>query len=285
MARIVDASVKSTVPALSPSVAKTLVTKSPAHAYAEHPLLGGVPRESTDSMERGSLIHALVFGEGREIVVVDAKDWKTKAAQEARSAAREAGKLAVLAHKLAEVRETATAITNNLAEAGVILNGASEVKIEWEDEATDGSRVLCRGQLDHIVGDRIIYDLKIVDSAHPEACSRQAYAYGYDIQGAAYVRALSDLYPENAGRIDFVLLFAEPEPPFAVWPARFSGDMRHLGETRWQRAVDLWATCMAAKLWPGYADEIATLEAPAWALSREMSKQASEAAEAAFGSL
>ena len=48
-------------PLLTYSAVKTLVTKSPYHAYLNHPKLGAVPHKSTKAMNKGSIIHGLLL--------------------------------------------------------------------------------------------------------------------------------------------------------------------------------------------------------------------------------
>lgn len=57
-------------PRLSRSIAVTLLSRSPLHAWHQHPKLGGGLAETpTRSLEGGSLIHALLLGEGPKIEV------------------------------------------------------------------------------------------------------------------------------------------------------------------------------------------------------------------------
>lgn len=57
-------------PRLSRSLACTLLSRSPLHAWHQHPKLGGGLAETpTRSLEGGSLIHALLLGEGPKIEV------------------------------------------------------------------------------------------------------------------------------------------------------------------------------------------------------------------------
>ena len=144
--------------------------------------------------------------------------------------------------------------------------------IEWhETDSGTGAPVVCRGMLDHFEVGAIatVYDLKTTESAAPPACERSAYLYGYDIQAAAYTSAVTKLHPEMAGLVEFVFLFAETTPPYAVYPCRPDGTFRELGERRWQRAVDLWAGCLRTGQWPGYTQHVGLLSAPTWALSQE----------------
>jgi hypothetical protein len=93
------------------------------------------------------------------------------------------------------------------------------------------------------------------------------------IQAHAYQRAVAAVEPESEGRTSFLFLFAEIEPPYCVTPIECGGTLRALGENRWQRAVRIWSDCLRTDRWPGYAEEIVTAEAPAWALAQEMEEE------------
>jgi hypothetical protein len=260
------------VPSLSQSIAHTLITRSPAHARLQHPQLGGRLRKPTKEMNTGSLIHSLILERGARIKIIDADDYRTKLAKEARDEAFEQGEIPVLRDAFEHVQFAAQAIRKNIAEFGIKLDGEAELKIAWEEEDGYGRPVLCRGMLDLFQrhGDRAIaFDLKTNETSAPSACTRKVMDFGYAIQHAAYTSALSKLYPELAGKIDFVFLFAEIEPPYAVTPARLDGGFRSIGESRWLRAVEIWSRCMRTKTWPAYATEVVTLEAPVWAMAAE----------------
>jgi hypothetical protein len=267
------------VPSLSQSIAHTLITRSPAHAYAEHPRLGkpadAEDEKATAAVNEGSVIHSLLLGRGAPLDVIKADNYTTKVAKELRDAALKAKRIPILEWRYDEIIVAAAALRANIAQYGIEFNGDSEVAIEWREPGIDGD-VLCRGRMDHVVFDRgTVYDLKKISSADPRTCERHAVEYGYDIQHAAYTSAVSKLLPHFAGRVDFVFLFMEIEPPYQVVPCRPSGVLRELGERRWQRAVALWERCLRDEYWPGYTQTITTLEAPPWALAQEETINAS----------
>lgn len=274
-------------PTLSASIAHVLETCSPLHAHAKHPRLGGLVREPKDWHDHGSLSHRLLLGRGAEVEVVEAPDWRTKAAREARDAAREAGKIPVLEADYLAAEATSEELRARFADRGVELDGESEVVALWEEPSDQGGPVACRGMLDHLKaggGKAVIYDLKSCRSAHPDACRRSADSYGYAIQEAAYRSALELAMPHMTGRVDFVFVFYELEPPYAVTPVRLAGAFRELGERRWRRAVGTWARCLREGRWPGYADDgVVSLEPPPWALNRDLEKNAAAGEAALMG--
>lgn len=259
-------------PSLSASIAHTLTSESPLHAHARHPRLGGVPRKDTRAFDMGSLSHVLLLGEGKQIEVIDAEDWKTKIAREDRDAARAAGKIPVLTADFEEARDAADSIRQQFEKFGVVLDGESETTAFWTETTRDGRTVQCRGMQDHLKLPTI-YDLKSCRSASIGACQRHVDSYGYAIQRAAYVSAIEKIRPDLAGRVDFVFLFFELKFPFAVTPVRLTGEFRELGERRWRRAVDMWERCLREDSWPGYTETIVDLDPPRWALANDMDQQ------------
>lgn len=255
-------------PSLSASIAHLLVSKSPAHAWLVHPRLGGKRRKATREMSHGTLVHALLLDTVEDsIAIIDADSYRSKAAQEERAAAEIDGKTPVLAKDFAAAKTTCVAVMEQLLDLGIRLTGVSEIAAFWQERADDGRMIQCRGMLDHLImQDGIIYDLKTCRSAHPEAIRKHIEAYGYDIQATAYTRAIEQIHPELAGRVEYKWLFLESDEPHCITPAEPAGTMQQLGALRWARAVNTWAQCTASNEWPPYVRDTARIEASKWAL-------------------
>lgn len=258
------------VPNLHYSTAAKLVNQSPLHAHASHARLGGQKSDPTSATDDGTVMHSLLLEAGAGLEVVHADNYQTKAAKEARDAARAAGKTPVIAHRLEELMTAAEAIRHRMREEfGVVLDGQSEVPVWWR-EATQLGPISCLAKLDHLkVPD--IFDLKTTSGeVSVDACQRRIYDHGYDIQAAAYTSAVEKVHPELAGRVRFVFLFVELDPPYAVTPLIPSGTLKQLGEQRWRRACETWARCLTLNKWPGHVTELTRVEALPWALAKEM---------------
>ncbi|HEY3496827.1 MAG TPA: PD-(D/E)XK nuclease-like domain-containing protein [Polyangiaceae bacterium] len=253
---------------LSVSIAQALVLESPAHAYLRHPRLGGQPLIPSNDMDRGSLIHALVLGKGRKVAIVECENWTKKKDKAQRDEMRAAGYLAVTRAMYEDSVIAAAAITRKLEKRSIWLNGDSEVTIVWDETTSDGATVRCRSRMDHIAGNNI-YDLKIGDANPKRFRKGHLTSMGYDIQGAAYPRALEAVDPRTRGRAVFRLLFCEPEPPYCITPVRFSGTLRELGNRRWQRGIDRWDACLSSGVWGDYTDSEVVAEARPWELEEE----------------
>lgn len=255
-------------PSLSASIAHVMLRESPEHAYLRHPRLGNSPRSTADFLDRGALAHRLILGVGGDVAIVSSDSWRSKKAQAQREEARASHKIPVLERDHAVALVDAERVKAKLANRGVVLAGESEVAALWGSQTFGGAMVQCRGMLDHLDG-VTIYDLKTCRSAHPEACQRHIDDYGYAVQHAAYVEAVETLKPTLAGRIKFVFVFFELEPPYAVTPIRLSGEFRELGKRRWRRAVETWERCIRTGEWPGYTDGIIEIEPRPWALTQD----------------
>jgi hypothetical protein len=261
-------------PSLSQSAAHTLVSKSPRHAWLEHPRLGGKRRKATRSMDRGSIVGAILLGTADEVLcrVPEFRNYKTDAARAARDKATSEGLVPVLDHEFGELHDAALHVRKRMTELGIVLSGESEVAIEWTESSTAGD-VVCRGRLDHLIeSEGVIYDLKSIVSAHPDKCQKHMDDYGYDIQWAAYTSAVTKLHPELLGRTRMGFVFFEIEPPYEVTPIRPDGTLRELGALRWERAVNTWARCLRDDRWPGYATDWIDMSARPWVLANEQSR-------------
>lgn len=260
-------------PALSQSMAHELVSRSPKHAWAKHPRLGGHVSIPTDEMELGNVLDELVLGGSRRIESIPFDDYRKNDAKAARDAARAAGKIPVKAIKLIELEAVAERAKQSFRLAGVELNGQSQVCILWESQASNGAMVQCQALLDHVIVDAgLIYDLKTADNASPQKLGAKCFALGYEIQSAAYREAFVACFPEFAGRTKFRNCFLETSWPHVTVVTEMDGEMAALGETRWRRAVDAWEECLRTDTWPAYSAprEVLRVSPPSWAMAEEM---------------
>lgn len=254
----------SPVPSLSSSVAKLLISRSPKHAWLTHPRLNPNYREEEDSrFDLGGAAHALLLEGEDRMAVVEADDWRTKAAKEARDAHRAAGKLPVLLRHYAAVKamvkEAEQAIAGNPDLAGYALDeGVPEHVIRWHEGDTH-----LRAMLDWVSNDRrVIYDYKSTSNAEPEAFLRLMFQMSYDLQGAFYLRA--NQRPDTK----FIFIAQEIEPPYAVSFIGMPPTMVELGARKVEHAIAIWRTCMANDQWPAYSPRVLWPEVPAWIMAR-----------------
>lgn len=266
-------------PSLSSSTAKVIVSQSPLHGWTRHPRYGKTEGDDesleaedddTKAKANGTLIHRLLLGKGADLVVIEADNFRSKAAREERDEAKAAGKIPVIARRLDELNSVVSILRARCADQGYEFNGESEIPIEWYERGLEGP-VLCRSMIDHAYVDSgVSFDVKTIRNANPEYIARMFVENGYDIQDRAYTRALEQLRPNLTGRVDMTFLFMEIEAPYAVVPIVPDGGIQQIGKQRWERAVYLWERCLAKNEWPSYCSSRLIIEAPQWVISKHL---------------
>jgi len=102
-------------PALSSSIARILVGRSPAHARAAHPKLNPDWQPDHDEkFDTGTIVHQLLLDEHAQVEVCDFPDWRKAAAQEQRDQARAAGRTPLLTKDWENAQEIAAAVRGQL---------------------------------------------------------------------------------------------------------------------------------------------------------------------------
>lgn len=262
-------------PRLSQSLATRCDTRSPKHAWQDHPLLGGAGQwEYEPSDDDGSIVHSLLLEpETEHVQELPFDAFRSNESKAAKAACLAAGHVPLATGKLAIYQYKAKALRQRFEAEGLAFTGRSEVVIYWTEETPSGL-LRCRARIDHLIvtTDSIeIWDVKTSADASEFGQSRSCWEYGYDIQHAAYVRAVGARFPEMLGRIRMKFLFCELEKPYAVNPAPLDSEFIRIGEHRWERARNRWAECLKSGKWEGYRSK--PIAAPPWAKQREMGEE------------
>jgi hypothetical protein len=248
-------------PSLSSSIAKILLTQSPMHAWLAHPRLN--PKYRPDESSRfdlGSAAHALLLEGEDRMVVVDASDWRTKAAQAERDDARTKGMFPILRHQFHDVTNMVQEARKFIAStelAGIFENCKAEQTCVW----TDGE-IHCRARLDWLTDDRlVILDYKSTDDARPETFIRQIARMGYDLQAEFYVKAVEECAQVSP---TFVFLAQEITAPYSCSLVGLSNAYREIGKAKVGGAMDRWARSISSGKWPAYSAAVHYAEPSAW---------------------
>lgn len=267
-------------PALSASIAHTLIARSPLHAWTEHPKLNPhYERKAEEKFDIGLVVHSIMLDQRplEEVVhIVHEPSWRTKDAREQRDYARGVGKIPLLFEKAAEVRDMIEAIGDQLARHGadppVFQDGSPEQTLVWDDEG-----VWCKARLDWIRNDlRCIDDMKCTSrlgGANPAVFARALFGIGYDLKAAFYVRAIEKLTGERPA---FRWLVVETAPPYALSVVEPEPGILELGRSKVDRAMAIWRRCLERDEWPGYPTEVLRAEMPSWEETRWLEREASE---------
>lgn len=253
---------------LSSSGARMLLSTTPLQFYfgLQQP---PPPRKVFDY---GSACHKMVLGEGQQLQVVKADDWKTKAAREERDRAWAQGKAVVLQKEMDTAQRMAGALYQHPVAAALLdQEGSPELSGWWTDPETG---VRLRFRPDYVPADvpgrrPLVVDYKTSADAHPSLFAKSAARFGYHCQGDWYLEGLA----ATTGITDavFVLVVQEKTPPYPVAVYTFDGDDIERGRAHNRRAIRLYAECRRAGRWPGY-EGINVLRLPAWA-RRDMDQE------------
>jgi hypothetical protein len=259
-------------PALSNSIIKPLLTKSPYHAFLQHPRLNpDCIQEEGARLDLGTAAHGLLL-EGEHAldrcVIIDANDYKTKRAQEQRDAAHAEGKTPLLAEQF----KAAAAMVLRAHEfiectelAGIFQRGKPEQSMFWQSEG-----VWFKGRHDWLTEERdVILDYKTT-GLEPAKWERSMRDHGYHTQSVLYMKGLSALGHRNAR---FVFLVQETCEPYHCWLMECTPSLIELADMQIARATRLWKQCLERQQWPSYPLTVQPASAPSWALAEEESLQ------------
>lgn len=227
-----------------------------------------------DAFDLGKAAHLKVLGTGADLAIVEAPDWRTKAAKEAKAAAYAAGKTPILEADHERVTDMAAAVRRHPI-AGPLLgpdSGQAEVSAFWTDPATG---VWCRARYDMLRHPspgrrRLVVDYKTTQCADPETIRRTVSSYGYAQQGAQYIDGAVQL-----GLADdpaFVLVFQETEAPHLITVVQLDPVALRIGRDLNQQARGIYAECVRTGEWPGYSSDIELIALPAW-VERQHTKE------------
>lgn len=224
--------------------------------------------EHKDAFDFGRAAHHRVLGFGEPVVVVDADSWRSKAAQDRREEAYQAGHTPILAKDDAVIDDMAVALQQHPM-ARLLLDPASgdpERTLIWRDQETG---VMCRALVDHLRHPRPrqrfpVVDYKTAAEVDPESIEKAIASYLYYGQGAWYVDGAEEL-GMSTGPGRFILIFQRKTAPHLVVCAELSADDIGRGHERNRYARALYRRCADTDTWPGYADaHVLPVHLPTW---------------------
>jgi|GEM_PF-942401 len=262
---------------LSSSLGRVLLNDSPAHVYAQHPRLSPnyAPKESSRSMNTGSLVHALLADpEGRGTVEIGHfPDFKTKAAQAWRDEVKQSGKLPILEKDFLEAQPIADAMrahaaggcTNDPFTPPEGANAYSELTAIWSEHS-----VYYRALFDRVVISPHtidVWDWKTASDVSDRAIEQAVSRYNYAFQIAFYLRGLSALLPSySPAQMSAALVFVETTAPYTVRRVYLTPEYMAHAQAQVKQACDQWAQCILSSDFSDPRNGAAFhVELPAWA--------------------
>ncbi|MDX2732832.1 PD-(D/E)XK nuclease-like domain-containing protein [Streptomyces sp. PA03-2a] len=230
------------------------------------------PQPHKKEFDLGHAAHLLVLGDGPELEVIDAPDWKKADTRELRDLAYAEGKVPLLTKDHDMVQAMAAAIRQHPV-AGPLFapgTGVAEQSIFWTDAATG---VRCRIRPDwlkQLPGLTLCVDYKTIKAADPETVSKAIRDHGYHQQDPFYIDGIwAALQPED---VRFVFVFQSKIAPYLITVRELTDQVRDIGRAKNERALRVFADCTATGIWPdwtGPVTDIPTISIPTWAVINE----------------
>ena len=241
-------------PALGSTSLKTLALKTPAHWKweSEHPT-------HKDLFDLGTALHSITLERDESnIVEVKADSWRTKAAQEAKAAARAEGKVPLLTKDLELARAIDKSIMAHPLASRMFTGHTAEQSVFWEEE---GLMLKCRPDALNL---GMIADLKSAVTADPNTFGKTAADLGYFMSAAHYIDGMEQATGE---RMPFLFILAEKSAPYPVAPVELDEEALEYGRRMNERAKRIYRNCLEHDEWPGYP-ETGRISLPGWAINR-----------------
>ena len=255
--------------ALSSSACHTLLTRSPAHAYEKrfHPAV------ATSAMDLGTVVHRVLLERNENgISLVEADDWRTKVARQARDEAHEAGQIPLLAKAVDEVRamvDVADTFIQTSELAGIFDRGKPEQTLLWCEGA-----VRCKARPDWLDNDlhTLVHFKTTQGSANPESFVSRMVDMGYDVAAAFYARGMQQVCGVLPSQLLTAFLVQETEPPYACALIGLAPSLMEIAVVKVEHALHVWETCLAEQRWPAYPVQICYAEARPWQITQMAEK-------------
>ncbi len=241
--------------------------------------------EPTRAMRVGTCVHHLVLGqrEDRPVVVFpgDARRGNAWTSFLSNTKLEMPNAEIVTAPEMADARPVAEAVLANKHVQGLMRGAELEVPLKWEMRGVPCST----GGID-ILGKSCVVELKTTSCSEPDAFERHSFKMLYQAQLAWYVAGLlsgnastpafnvhKNAYGfDEHGRLqtepmsyEAFIIAAEVEPPYPVTVFRLTPELLEDGAKSIALWMDRYLACRDADAWPEYAQDIVTLQAPAWA--------------------
>ena len=243
------------------------VARSPLHYWARYLDPNRVTIEPTPAMAIGSAVHTHVLEldqwDSRYAMAPESIDRRTKMGKaEWEVFTTAATGRTVLSRADAElVMRMGNAVYGHPA-AAMLLNmpGKAETTHMWTDAATG---LECKCRPDWLTDDgSLIIDLKTTEDASPKGFEKSIANWRYHVQAAWYLNGIEQATGKRPDQ--FIFICVEKKAPFAVAVYAADAEMIQIGGEAAARDLDVLATCKAAGAWPGYSDQIETINLPGW---------------------
>jgi hypothetical protein len=254
------------------SILNLIDTRSPQHAMWQHPKLNPTYQPDNDKKyDLGSAFHVMITGRGRDIVPIDAPDWRTKEARQQRDNMYRMGKIPLLGKNYVLAKKMFQEATIQLENHEGYVQGEPEKSMFWQENG-----YWFRIRPDVLATDQdVILDYKATEiSVAPESYQRHIYNSGYDLRAAFYARGYEKVMGRPLREYRFVAV--EVEPPHALAIFSLTPEAMAFAGKRVERAIGIWKGCLATNIWPAYPRRICYVTPPKWQENAQIEREITE---------
>ena len=238
--------------ALGSTSLKTLATKTPAHYQhdKQHP-------KFSDAFTLGTAAHSLILEDDASgILVVEADNWLTKAAKEAKTEALANGSQPLLHKEWLQICAMQDAVMAHPVARELFTGHKAEQSVFWEE---DGLMLKCRPDA---WKPGLLIDLKTARDANPNEFGKTAHEYGYHQSAAHYIDGVKAATGEE---LPFLFVLVEKTEPYLVSVVELDIEAVNLGRQLNDRAKRIYRECVESGKWHGYPGQT-TAFLPMWAI-------------------
>lgn len=200
----------------------------------------------------GHLVHELRLGKGAGIKVIDAPNYNTKAAQQARDEAHQVGLTPALPKQIIAALRMIVANNKHPLAGQLFRRGHPEVSFYHTDPQT-GVRLRMRADWVTMfnLGDGeqrlTVLDYKTDTTADPDELQRKFWSCGYYRQFAWYHDIVHAVMGEPPV---FLFVVQSKEPPYQTGVVEYGPAELEQGRRENRDAIQIYAECTAANNWP-----------------------------------
>lgn len=234
------------------------LAKSPAHYKASI----NAPSERTAALEFGDAAHCYMLQpdvfSSRFVAMPEAIKVKRGKEYDAFQAAN-AGKTVLSKNDLDALKGMSEAFKSHKTASTFtgVENGIAELSCFFTHEGLN-----CKIRPDYLPGSAIIVDYKTTENASPAEFQRSCVKYSYDIQAGFYTLGMEIL---TGVQHKFVFIAQEKKAPYEIAVYEASSDFIDRGRSKAIGLLEILKECRETGIYPGYPDEIQTLDLPSWA--------------------
>ena len=154
--------------------------------------------------------------------------------------------------------ETCEGMANAIMSNSVFTHYASDIDAVAEASGFfnyNGAK--CKVRPDLYTSDGTIIDLKSTQDASEAGFRSAIRKFKYDFQACWYLEAMRAL---GLPARQFIFLAVEKAGSFETASYTLTASEIDRQKPRMQKACEIWATCMESGVWPGYPEEVVTLD-------------------------